>query len=200
MLFSRFSFFILCAVLFSACSNGDIQTYKEDKGDFKEVYERRKSDLKKHGQYQKFTKDKILIEESNYQDDLLHGEQKLFDLEGNPQASQTMNMGKFDGPYKSWFADGQLESEGNYVNDEMTGEWKFFYPNGQLSQVVNFVANQEEGPFKEYHKNGKMKAEGAYKGGDNEHGLLTLYDENGEPERKMECNAGVCITIWTPEK
>ena len=48
----------------------------------------------------------------------------------------------------------------------------------------------------EYFRNGNLKAEGSYLDGDNEHGLLKLYDETGRLIRKMECEQGVCRTFW----
>ena len=49
------------------------------------------------------------------------------------------------------------------------------------------------------YKNGKTKATGTYLEGDNEHGELKLFDENGELTKKMNCNRGACRTTWTKE-
>lgn len=63
-------------------------------------------------------------------------------------------------------------------------------------EEVMFADNEENGPFTEYHKNGSLKAEGNYLNGDNEHGLLKLYNEEGELVRKMQCDSGICQTTW----
>ena len=78
----------------------------------------------------------------------------------------------------------------------MTGKWKKYYESGALFEEVTFSDNKENGPFIEYYENGNLKAEGEYLEGDNEHGLLSLYNEKGELERKMECQKGICKTIW----
>ena len=46
----------------------------------------------------------------------------------------------------------------------------------------------------------KTKAAGNYLAGDNEHGELKLFDENGELIKKMNCNNGLCQTSWTKEE
>ena len=63
-------------------------------------------------------------------------------------------------------------------------------------EEVSFQDNQENGPFTEYHENGQLKAEGYYQEGDNEHGLLKIYDKQGELVKTMNCQHGVCRTVW----
>ena len=43
------------------------------------------------------------------------------------------------------------------------------------------------------------KAEGTYIDGDNEQGELKLYDEQGELEKIMQCERGICHTTWKKE-
>ena len=81
----------------------------------------------------------------------------------------------------------------------MTGKWKGYYDNGALKEEVIFVNNQENGPFIEYYPNGKLKAEGTYLEGDYEQGELKLYNESGELIRRMNCEKGVCKTVWKAE-
>jgi len=78
-------------------------------------------------------------------------------------------------------------------------KWKRYYDSGELMEIVNFVENEENGPFVEYYKNGNKKATGNYLDGDNEHGELELFDEQGELIKKMNCNKGICRTSWTKE-
>ena len=77
----------------------------------------------------------------------------------------------------------------------MYGEWKRYYPNGQLMEVVTFAENAENGPFVEYYKNGNKKAEGTYRNGE-ENGLLKKFSLAGEHIRSMNCEDGICRTIW----
>ncbi len=51
-------------------------------------------------------------------------------------------------------------------------------------------------PLSEYHPNGQLKAEGYYKNGDKEEGLLKLYNETGKLVKTMNCNSGICRTVW----
>lgn len=161
-----------------------------------ERYSRRVSDFAKEGPYSLFTPDGTLLETAEYRDDQLHGSRVLYYENGDTQVVERYAYGKFSGPYRAYYAGGALELAGEYTNDVMEGEWKGYYPNGQLREVVQFQDNEENGPFVEYHENGRLKAEGYYKDGDNEHGLLKLYDENGEHVKSMNCQHGVCRTVW----
>lgn len=163
---------------------------------FKMEYEFRQSDSLNHGYFKLFTTDGKLMESSTYVDGQLDGERLLFHPNGEVQYKERYQAGNFEGTYESFYDDGGKESEGEYIANAMQGEWKFYYQNGQVKELVRFTDNEENGPFVEYHENGQLKAEGAYLDGDNEHGELKLYDEQGELERIMNCEAGLCKTQW----
>jgi len=183
-----------------SCTENPIETIEEvNSYGEKEVYQRRKSDFAKEGTYTRFDKNGKKVEEATYVNNELDGERKLFFENGEVEIVETYKGGKYDGLFKQFFPEGQLQQEGVYTNGAMNGDWKGYYSNGQLKEVVAFVDNNENGPFVEYYENGKLKAEGGYKDGDQEHGLLKLYDENGELDRKMDCELGRCYTIWTKE-
>lgn len=124
-----------------------------------------------------------------------HGNQLFFHENGQIKTRRFYCMGEINGPYFTFFEDGELSSKGYYFEGRMSGSWRFFYPNGNLREVVYFIENQENGPFREYHENGQLKAMGYYIGEDKEHGLLSLFTEDGELKRKMRCNNGICLTI-----
>lgn len=161
-----------------------------------ERYARRVSDYAKEGPYTLLSPEGTLIERAEYRNDLLHGTRVIYFESGDTQVVERYLEGKFQGPYRAYYEGGALELAGEYTNNVMEGEWKRYYPNGQLMEVVMFQDNQENGPFTEYYDNGSLKAEGYYKEGDNEHGLLKLYDENGEHVKSMNCQHGVCRTVW----
>jgi len=165
-----------------------------------EVYTRRVSDYAKEGLYIRYDHDGRKIEESHYANDTLQGERIVFYENEKPHYRETYEKGIHDGPYKAYYETGELKLEGQYQDGVMEGKWRGFYKNGQLKEVVNFKNNNENGPFVEYYENGNLKAEGSYLDGDWEHGLLKLYDENGELKRKMQCDKGRCRTIWTKEE
>ena len=66
-----------------------------------------------------------------------------------------------------------------------------------MEEVTFGDDNKENGPFREFHENGQLKTEGSYLDGDNEHGELKKYDENGELTETMDCQRGICRTVWT---
>lgn len=216
------SFFLVCALIFcsllTSCKNRSEATGSAGKsaneatvGDDLEVvektdpygnterYTRRLADYAKEGQYSKMSPAGELLETANYRNDTLHGLRVLYYETGDTQIVERYDNGQFSGPYKAFYEDGNLELEGVYVANYMEGIWKRYYSGGQLMEEVKFQDNQENGPFMEYHENGKIKAEGYYKDGDNEHGLLKIYDEEGELVKSMNCQHGVCRTVWEKE-
>ena len=151
----------------------------------------------KHGKFERFDPDGNIFERARYVNDTLEGERTLFYTSGSPEIVEQYVSGLLDGPFLTYYENSQTELEGQYVRGVMEGVWKRYYEDGQLMEEVTFADNMENGPFVEYHENGNLKAEGQYKGGDREQGLLKLYDENGELYRKMECDDGICHTIWS---
>lgn len=192
---------LLFALSILACGNKALEAIEaEDSFGDIEKYSRRKSDAVKQGPYAKFTREGIKLEEATYKNGMLHGFRILFSEKGDTQVIEHYRRGLFEGEYKSFYDNGQLEMQGRYENNTMTGKWKRFYDSGEPMEIVAFENNEENGPFVEYYKNGNLKAEGTYLDGDNEHGLLKLYDETGELIRKMNCDRGICRTFWQAGK
>lgn len=186
-------------LLATGCKSKVEQVENVDSYGYTERYQRSKDDFARQGLYQKFDEQGRLMEEATYENDTLSGLRVLYFEKGDTQIVETYRQGIFDGPYRSYYESGQLNLSGQYEANEMTGDWDRYYKNGQLMERVRFKDNAENGPFIEYHENGNLKAEGAYLNGDNEHGLLKLYDEQGELKRKMNCEQGICRTIWKRE-
>jgi len=164
-------------------------------------YSRKKVDYAKQGLF--LRKDSLgrILEAANYVNDTLHGSRIIFYPEtGNRQIVENYEKGNFNGLYQVFHPNGKLEQEGQYINNVMDSVWVRYYDTGQLMEEVMFRDNEENGPFKEYHLNGNIKAEGTYREGDNEHGLLKLYNENGELVKTMNCKNGICKTIWKKEE
>ena len=166
-----------------------------------EYYFRRTSDFAKNGQYRKYNPNKKLIQEAFYVNDTLHLYRIFYyEATGDTQIVETLDMGDYDGPFKSYYENGQLELLGNYINNVASGEWKKYYDTGELMEVVMFANNKENGPFTEYYRNGNIKTEGNYNDGDNEHGELKMYNEDGVLIRIMDCKNGICKTTWKAKK
>lgn len=196
----QFLLFFILIVGLLACKN-NIETITQTNEFNQQVaYSIDKTTKKKEGAYIIKTADGVLVEESNYTADTLDGVRKLYNIDGKLETIETYKNGDFHGPTKTFYENGQIKFDGNYVDNILTGETKSYYQDGQLKEVVAFRDNLENGPFTEYHPNGKIKAKGTYLNGDSEHGELELFDENGELIKKMDCNKGVCRTIWTKEE
>lgn len=163
-------------------------------------YTRRKENFAREGTLVVLDPQGVKIEEATYRNDTLDGLRLIFYQTGDTQIVETYRNGKFEGPFNAYYPSGQLELEGQYENDAMTGRWKRYYDSGELMEIVTFSDNEENGPFFEYYRNGNLKAEGHYLNGDNEHGSLKLYNEEGEHIKTMNCDHGVCRTIWEKEK
>ena len=188
---------LLVTLVIFACGNGrETIQVRDDGGQVTERYERDKKTLARDGLYQRYDEAGNLFEEASYVDDTLNGFRRLYYPDGQIQIEEQYAMGEFIGTYRSYHPNGQLDQEGTYIGNEMTGPWKRYYTNGQLMESVEFRNNDENGPFVEYYENGQLKAEGAYANGDNEQGELKLYNEAGELERRMNCENGVCRTVW----
>lgn len=191
------SLLLILLLCWSGCSqHKEVETTLES-GE-QEVYSVLKATNQKDGTYQK-TRDGVLLETAEYHQDTLHGVRTLFDPDGNVLVEETYHLGSFEGPYKRYYPNGQVNLMGDYHEGGMHGVWKKYYEDGTLMESVTMENNQESGPFVEYWENGNLKAEGEYIDGDNEHGELLLYDEEGTLEKKMSCNHGICHTIWTKE-
>lgn len=162
-----------------------------------ERYSRRKNDYARQGIFSKFDKEGRLLEQAQYENDTLNGLRVLFFEEtGDTNVVETYSRGRFHGPYRVYYPGGKIELLANYSNNVMEGEVKKYYETGELMEIVTFQDNEENGPFKEYYTNGNLKTEGFYMKGDNEHGLLKMFNEAGELVKTMNCQHGVCRTIW----
>ncbi len=163
---------------------------------YKSVYSVDPKTQLKEGLYKVYDANGNLYEEINYQAGEINGSRTLYYPNGNKEVVENLSAGKYQGLFQSFYESGGIKAEGNYENNIAIGKWKSYYEGGQLKDIATFENNEENGPFIEYHENGKLKAEGNFKDGDQEHGLLLLYDEEGQLERKMDCNLGRCTTIW----
>ena len=191
--------FLLCALLAgvtgSSCSNLETVEIKNPDGQVVERYERNPETLAKHGEYRRFDEDNILMEIAHYEDDVLDGERRVFYEDGTTvQAIEQYEQGDFVGTYQTFYPSGNLKLEGNYTDNEMNGIWKKYYDSGELAEEVRMENSLEQGAFKEYYRNGNLKAEGTYRDGDNEHGELKLYNEDGSLDRIMDCDMGRCVS------
>ena len=190
---------LLSMVLVTNCDNGLETVTEQDEFGNTITIQRRKVDAARQGLSQTANQIGQIIELAHYTADTLNGQRVIFYVTGDTNIVETYQMGLFDGPYRLYAEDGNLKQEGQYQDNELVGTWRSYHENGQLKEVVQFENNEENGPFIEYHANGKLAAEGSYLEGDNEHGELKIYDEQGELLRSMLCDHGRCQTTWSAE-
>jgi len=195
----KYSFFLLLFFCIACGPNLKTIEVHNDAGQITESYTQDPDTELKEGKSYLYYEDGSVQTESDYKQGKLDGERKLFDANGQIEVIERYKAGQFEGVFHSYYNNGQLKLEGVYSNNEMGGSWKRYYESGALMEEVTFKHNEENGPFLEYYENGNLKAKGAYLEGDNEHGELKLFDEQGELVKTMECQVGRCVTTWKKE-
>jgi antitoxin component YwqK of YwqJK toxin-antitoxin module len=192
-------FLLLCIGCVTTCDDGLETVTEQDEFGNTITYKRSKVDAARQGLTQIVNPGGQLVEMAHYEADTLNGQRVIFYAKGDTNIVETYRMGLFEGPYRMYYENGTLKQKGQYLNNELIGTWRAYHENGQLKEEVQFENNEENGPFVEYHANGKLAAEGSYLDGDNEHGELKIYDEEGELLRTMMCDRGRCQTTWSAE-
>ncbi len=153
----------------------------------------------KQGKYKRWSNSGKLMEECYYTDGKLDQMRILYFENGDTQIVESYQKGIFHGPYRSFYPDGQTQFVGQYLDNQMEGLWIKFYETGAVMEKTHFSKNLENGPFQEFYPGGVLKTTGTYRNGDNEHGQLKVYDETGQHIKTMECQDGICKTLWQLE-
>lgn len=188
-------FILAISILFLSCGNNQVEI-TNDEGTVVERFQFLEDSIK-HGSYEAFYNDGKIKEKSNYKNGNLEGQRTIYYGNGNVEIEENYVNNILDGVFKAYWENGKLNIEVDYKKGQMNGPLKRYYDTGSLQEEMIMKDGQENGPFKEYFANGQVEWEGAYKNGDNEEGLLVQYEEDGSVLKKMECNSGVCRTIWT---
>jgi len=188
----------ISAIILNGCSTSTVEEHDDD-GKLLATYQTKEGI--KHGTYIGYNADGSIFEESVYVDGLVHGLRSLF-YEGSKSIKtlETYEHGVMEGLFEEYHRNGKVAFTGMFVNDAMQGVYKKYNESGQLIEEVTFSDSEENGPFKEYHPNGQLAAEGGYLDGDNEHGILKIYDDQGQRVKEMDCNKGICRTTWSKEQ
>ncbi len=185
----------LVIILLSQCQQTTINEIKKD-GILTETQTIDKETNKKQGLTTLFYPSGKKFMESNYEKDVLVGEQRLYYEDGTLKEWRHYdNGGIMNGKLQTFYPNGKLKQEGFYANNIPSGEWLNYYENGNLKERVFLEQGNENGAFTEFHPNGKLAAEGTYLNSQ-EHGILKIYDSTGVLLRQMNCEKGVCKTTW----
>ena len=192
----RLTNIFLFLLIISACGPTIIEEHDEN-GILIAAYEIRNN--QKHGRYTAFHPNGSNFEKATYINGEIHGIRLLYRETGELQTTETYERGIMQGMFEDYHLNGKIALTGMYVDNAMDGVWKKYNEKGEILEEVTFKNNEENGPFKEYHNNGSLAAEGAYLNGDNEHGLLKIYNEQGQLIKEMDCDNGICRTKWSKE-
>lgn len=189
-------FAILIAIIAGGCSQIESVVNKTPDGVLVERFDRRKDNLTRHGKYESYYPNGQVKEICFFANDTLHGQRTFFFENGVTDFIENYDHGSFEGVFQKFYPSGQLSNEGTYHQNKMSGVWKRWYESGELWEAVHFEDNNENGPYKIYHKNGQVAIEGTFIWGENDHGEVRKYDDNGQLTDRMFCHWGVCATTW----
>lgn len=182
----------------------EVMYVKNDAGQVIEEYQMDKIRKLKHGYEKSFYSNGKLMLERNYKLGQAEGKELSYHENGQLKSEVINQNNRRNGAFKHYYDNGKLEQEGIYKDDGIEGVLKVYYNTGSLKETVTYKDGKENGEFIEYNPNGSLKAKGNYltndEGKEVENGLLELYDENGKLTSKMDCEMGVCYTVWTVEK
>lgn len=98
---------------------------------------------KKHGVWQVYSSETgILLEESNYIEDKLHGTAKTFYIDGVPCTVENYVDGQRNGMAESYYIDGKLSIKGVFHEGLKIGIWNYYDQNGKLRKVIDYKKSQ----------------------------------------------------------
>jgi antitoxin component YwqK of YwqJK toxin-antitoxin module len=130
-----------------------------------------------------YEKEINIVSESNYKNDMLHGEDKHYYNDGSIKSICTYIEDKLDGDYKKWWPNGNLKEQCVYVKGKKEGEYKRWNESGNLIYTCNYKNGLRQGKCREWDINGLVK-EYNYKD-DIFHGK---YEEWNNGIKLLECN------------
>ncbi len=213
------SFYLSCLLLGTACGSEpsqnqaatleqtvslEVMRVKNDAGQVIEEYEMDKIRKLKHGYEKTFYTNGQLMIARNYALGQAEGKEVSYYETGQIQSEVFNQQNRRNGAFRHYHPNGKLAQEGVYKNDGIEGVLKVYYDTGSLKETLNYKEGKENGEFIEYNLNGSLKAKGNYLTNEEdkevENGLLELYDDTGKLSSKMDCEMGVCYTVWTVEK
>jgi antitoxin component YwqK of YwqJK toxin-antitoxin module len=193
---TRPTLLLFIAINVAACQKAPTKIVLDPDNKYVITYSINKEDSTYQGVYTKVDSNGTLYEKGYYRNDTLSGIRELYYADGQVKVRERYKNGQIDDLYELFHPNGKIELQGYYVNGEMYGMWRKYLDDGSLFEEVMMQQNLENGPFTEYFKDGTIQTEGYYLHGDNEHGLLKLYNESGELYKTMLCDSGRCYTQW----
>ena len=93
----------------------------------------------KDGVSRRYTKEKILIEETYWKDSVKSGSWKKFYSTGELMWESNLVNGLLEGEAKSWYKNGNIYREGVFRNDLMEGPWLKYDKNGKVEKIYQYT-------------------------------------------------------------
>ncbi|MEN9699024.1 MAG: hypothetical protein RLZZ301_222 [Bacteroidota bacterium] len=113
-----------------------------------------------------------LISAENYKNDRFEGKRMVYYPEGQllegklqTRVLEYYSAGLRNGAYKEYFYNGNLKLTGTYNAGQRVGEWCEYYPTGQVMAKVNYQRDLLHGWTTIYDRNGDMQKRTMYRDG-----------------------------------
>ena len=155
------------------------------------------------GAWERFSSQRILLEQSNFVDGRLDGEARYFTSTGTLKNTEVYDQGVPDGVWKRSSRSGHvIEAETHkdgiivlveafynngipkriepYVDNLKHGIWKTFHPDGSLEAEHTYEHDVQTGPSTEYFKSGQKKISGLIGKTGYRQGKWSRYYESGQ--------------------
>ena len=121
---------------------------------------------KQHGRAIFFRKNGDTTLWENYNDGLLHGQQRTYFPEDSKiQKISNYVNGNLNGKFLMFNEDGIIVQDLIYKMGVKDGNWKYYYDDGTLLRTENWVSNVKEGEFKTFFYEGHIQDQCTYKKG-----------------------------------
>ena len=143
--------------------------------------------------------------ETNYENNLKHGDYKEWYIDENPMVEGYYEYGKkhllwafwdergyqrfeewrmgvlYDTFEYEYYENGQLKEEPSYKNRKKHGKWFRYFPDGEISGVREFANGKRVGEWVDYYRKDEIAFQGIYKDDKKDGPWIWYYMNRGEP-------------------
>jgi len=146
-----------------------------------------------------------IFTETNYENNLKHGDYKEWYIDENPMVEGYYEYGKkhllwafwdergyqrfeewrmgelYDTFEYEYYDNGQLKEEPSYKNRKKHGKWFRYFPDGEISGVREFANGKRVGEWVDYYRKDEIAFQGIYKDDKKDGPWIWYYMNRGEP-------------------
>ena len=143
--------------------------------------------------------------ETNYENNLKHGDYKEWYIDENPMVEGYYEYGKkhllwafwdekgyqrfeewrmgelYDTFEYEYYENGQLKEEPSYKNRKKHGQWFRYFPDGEISGVREFANGKRAGEWVDYYRKDEIAFQGVYRDDKKDGPWIWYYMNRGEP-------------------